>query len=212
MSHFTVLVTGDDVEAAMAPFYEELEVERHISQSRAELIAYERKRMENTRDTNWAEYLANPAKYIAECRNPRHIEYFTGGEFEAKLTWTDEQFHAEAIRFTDPADLDEDGNEWSTSNPQSKWDWWTVGGRWDGGLRTKDGREVNECLRSELHFEHTHPTFAVLVDGQWIERGSMGWWAMVSDEKAPEEWHPQWLKIVAALPDETRFTLVDAHI
>lgn len=36
---------------------------------------------------------------------------------------------------------DDDGvwREFSTSNPQSKWDWWEVGGRWAGRIILKEG-------------------------------------------------------------------------
>jgi hypothetical protein len=36
--------------------------------------------------------------------------------------------------------IDEEGLfYWSTYNPQSKWDWWSLGGRWSGRLVLKDG-------------------------------------------------------------------------
>lgn len=35
----------------------------------------------------------------------------------------------------------ETGNLYTTSNPNAKWDWYTVGGRWSNMLVTKDGRE-----------------------------------------------------------------------
>lgn len=55
-------------------------------------------------------------------------------------------------------------------------------------------------------------TFAVLKDGQWHERGSMGWWGCVSDEKDKGEWHREFSALVDSLPDETRLTVVDCHI
>ena len=45
--------------------------------------------------------------------------------------------------------------------------------------------------------------FAVVKDGKWYERGEMGWWAMVANEKEPTEWN----EIVRKLLDET-----DAHL
>jgi len=47
-------------------------------------------------------------------------------------------------------DFDEDGNPLSTYNPNSKWDWYSVGGRWDNFLKTKNGEYVNECLVKDL--------------------------------------------------------------
>ena len=55
-------------------------------------------------------------------------------------------------------------------------------------------------------------TFAVLKDGKWYERGKMGWWAYVSDEKSAEQWETQFAKLLAETPDETLLTIVDCHI
>lgn len=55
-------------------------------------------------------------------------------------------------------------------------------------------------------------TFAVLKDGQWYERGSMGWWGCVSDEKDQDEWRSQFGALIDGLPDDTLLTVVDCHI
>lgn len=55
-------------------------------------------------------------------------------------------------------------------------------------------------------------TFAVLKDGQWHERGSMGWWGCVSDEKDEAEWSAQFSKLIDDLPNDTLMTIVDCHI
>lgn len=45
--------------------------------------------------------------------------------------------------YADGYDTDEDGNIISTYNPNSKWDWYVVGGRWSGMLKAV-GRETDE--------------------------------------------------------------------
>ena len=55
-------------------------------------------------------------------------------------------------------------------------------------------------------------TFAVLKDGEWYEKGEMGWWGCVSDEKKPEEWAEQFDKLVNELPDDTLLSVYDCHI
>jgi hypothetical protein len=54
-------------------------------------------------------------------------------------------------------------------------------------------------------------TFAVLKDGQWYERGAMGWWGMVADDKG-DEWPKQFNELLDSLPDDTLLTVVDCHI
>lgn len=55
-------------------------------------------------------------------------------------------------------------------------------------------------------------THAVVKDGQWHERGKMGWWACVSDEVSDEEWSEKFRQLLDELPDDTLLTVVDCHI
>ena len=55
-------------------------------------------------------------------------------------------------------------------------------------------------------------TFAVVKDGKWYERGNMGWWGMVSNEKDRSEWYSQFAALIDGLPDDTILTVVDCHI
>jgi hypothetical protein len=55
-------------------------------------------------------------------------------------------------------------------------------------------------------------TFAVLKDGKWYERGEMGWWGCVSDEKDPDEWNEQFDKLLQEQPEDTLLSVFDCHI
>lgn len=55
-------------------------------------------------------------------------------------------------------------------------------------------------------------TFALLINGEWFEKGSMGWWGMASDEKDQGHWNREFTAKVMALPDDTQLTVVDCHI
>lgn len=55
-------------------------------------------------------------------------------------------------------------------------------------------------------------TFAVLKDGEWYERGSMGWFGMASNEKDSDQWQREFNKLIDGLPDDTLLTMVDCHI
>lgn len=39
------------------------------------------------------------------------------------------------------------------TNPNSKWDWYSLGGRWDGFLRTKNGKNVNHARIGDIDIE-----------------------------------------------------------
>lgn len=55
-------------------------------------------------------------------------------------------------------------------------------------------------------------TFAIVKDGEWYERGEMGWWACVSNEKPKNEWNALFHKILDSADDEELITIVDCHI
>lgn len=55
-------------------------------------------------------------------------------------------------------------------------------------------------------------TFAVLHNGQWHERGNMGWWGIVSNEKEAKTWEDEFMALWDSLPDDTLLTVVDCHI
>jgi len=55
-------------------------------------------------------------------------------------------------------------------------------------------------------------TFAVIKDGKWYERGSMGWWGMVSNEKEDDQWYTEYSTLLDSVDDNTCLTIVDCHI
>lgn len=55
-------------------------------------------------------------------------------------------------------------------------------------------------------------TFAVLKDGVWYEKGEMGWFGMVSDEKEQSDWNIQVAGMIELLDDETLISIYDCHI
>lgn len=57
------------------------------------------------------------------------------------------------------------------SNPNRKWDWWTIGGRWNGMIEGKNVVQIKELKKPEdVH------AFAIMKDGVWHEKGSLGFW------------------------------------
>lgn len=177
------------------------------------------------------------------------------------------------------------------SNPNAKWDWYSIGGRWSGFWKLKEnadglmgkkswtmeneeipedrcdiarigdidfvGMELDKRIKAENNWvecwekypikinddgkdENAHhrywnynikqkdnipelkekyidrycscSTFAVLKDGEWFEKGSMGWWGMVSDSKDQNDWDKQFNELIKNLDKDTYVALVDCHI
>lgn len=55
-------------------------------------------------------------------------------------------------------------------------------------------------------------TFAVVTpDGEWHERGSMGWFGMSTDDKEVEAWRQEWHDLLVMHQDKLA-TIVDCHV
>jgi hypothetical protein len=82
---------------------------------------------------------------------------------------------------------------------------------------TRDYWEIDNFLVSREEYLKSAragaiATFAVLKDGQWFERGTMGWWGCVADEKNENDWNSQFSALIDSLPEDTLLTVVDCHI
>lgn len=162
-------------------------------------------------------------------------------------------------------------------NPNAKWDWVELGGRWTGafklkerhafaatgqpGLQTLPAKEgyADQALKRDIDFEGMEReglleasenwkkieelleagkktdayfhygyegekkeqyisyrtafhTFAILKDGKWYEKGKMGWWGMVHNEKDVDKWSEEFNKLLSELPDDTLLSVYDCHI
>lgn len=295
MSHSTLLVIVENAkteqealaiaEDRLAPYWEELEVAPYVS---GEIEAS---------DLGWAFYGSEdkqPSKEVLEYELTHPTE--DGAE---KLT---EYFGGEVKV--------EDGKyvSYSTYNPKSKWDWYEVGGRWNGfipsiskatGVNITQKNDVDfisgqrkaiadateeydryeklaghivpgptfqECIDKFSYIEdeqdklaaareayHSDPwvkaihegfnfffgspqeyffvnnggrkafideasrayltTHAVLTDNdQWLEKGSMGWFGMVSNEMDSDNWTSIFWDSVAEASPESWFIVFDLHI
>lgn len=103
---------------------------------------------------------------------------------------------------------DEDGvwREYSTSNPDMRWDWYEIGGRWAGWLQLKEGAKrmsplrANEAYLGDINNLDILKAGAVMVNGEWvdIERNYIEFTEV-----------KEYLK---GLPDDTVITCVDYHM
>lgn len=71
---------------------------------------------------------------------------------------------------------------------------------------------VPETREQYLKRHATLSTFAVLKNGEWYERGEMGWWGIVHNEKGVDNWNEEFTKLFKELPDETLLSVFDCHI
>lgn len=218
MSHFTVAVftepNGKSLEDLLEPYNEDLDVPHYISKE--ELIDRERKSFENFRDTTYALYLKDPDAYIKDVKSPQHLRYLTE-EFPKKFNWGDEDFYKEAIKYEEESNIQKDGSVFSSYNPNSKWDWYSIGGRWGNLLVLKNGTTANSAKIKDIDIDKMVDlcTYAVLTaDGQWHSPGEMGWWGISSEtEDEYDKWKREFAdRFLLNADPELELTIVDCHI
>lgn len=226
MSHFSVAVFTDGtktVEELLAPYDENAEVSVYVHETKDQIIKRVRDEIRlYAEEGPYFEWKNDCEKYEKTYNHQGHLDYLRF-EFPKRLCWTDEECYQNEIKFYEEDDLDENGSILSTYNPDSKWDWYSVGGRFHSkivatkGLHGEIGRHCQEgkydiARVKDISFQDDFFTFAVVLpDGMWYEKGTMGWWAIVTDEK--KDWNEKYKErfLDTADPDWV-LTIVDCHI
>jgi hypothetical protein len=159
MSHFTVLVAADNEEhlnERLAPFYEQYypgnsDFEEAFNKgwvvfddmSEEWLKEYESdekvisavKLADGSVYTKWDKQFKNPDHKMLDDKTPQYIYPDDSEHFETAAHEVYKTF-AEYVHAWHGADPTERLGYWN--NPQAKWDWWVIGGRWNGLLKLKN--------------------------------------------------------------------------
>ncbi len=177
----TVTETPDEVEKVLAPFNEELKVEPY-------------KEYIEKADDEWERHL----RYLDEHPEDRdehdsNIVSFLTSWYESPITVEDGPSGTKLYSYL------------STYNPNSKWDWWSIGGRWSGFFRLKSGETGVRGDRTSYSFDEpldpVDPSLADQVRKEQIDFTSMRAHAM---QKAHEEF-TEYEQIVTGLPIPRRW-------
>lgn len=127
MSHFTVAVITakkEKLEEMLASYDENLEVEPYIERTKEEIIKEARKRKED---------------YSKEQKAGKKLDEWQKEYINAE---TDEELYQAEI--DEDYQYDEEGNELTTYNPKTRWDWYEIGGRWRDTLLVRE--DVKDCI------------------------------------------------------------------
>lgn len=141
MSHFNVIVVGQDMESQLEPFWElDLSPEEAKNDSRAVFepeftIQEAEEELKKSLET-WREQ--KKKKNLSESRLEM-LKKYTGRSSQKKLI----EYMLEENGYSFNEDEEEFGYY---TNPEARWDWWVTGGRWSGYFKLKRGRtgEVGE--------------------------------------------------------------------
>ena len=177
MSHFTVLVFAEphNVDDIMEKYDENLSVEEYT----LGLVS------ENDKQSFVDSYIE---QYVNNKNISFDILYEKHGEDWNRNAWK--------------KTYNDEWEKFSTYNPDSKWDWYQMGGRWDNAI------PYNTCLSSEIG--RFVPFAYVDENGNWHEAGSMGWFATASNKKDEDEWNTEFHRAIENYKGIV--TLLDCHI
>lgn len=152
MSHFTVMTilrkgSNKTLEDILAPYDENLEVAPYVRRTKAELIQEMRERAAN---------IVSDLAILASVKDEReyrdrdthygysYVRSDVAKAIAALVDAPDEKLF-EAVKGECGESLNENGDYISTYNPNSKWDWYAIGGRWGGELILKNGHRDDEA-------------------------------------------------------------------
>ena len=192
MSHFIGLVFGENVDGMLEQYDEGLEVDPHL------------------------EYDFEQAKEeaLSTIKNIEKYGINIPEEIKDKLGWPiEEKDYPEFVALWNNLELREDG-VYSTYNYDAKWDWYQQGGRFSEWLKLKDEDYSTSFAEiGEVDWDKTRPPFCfVTEEGEWIEKGKMGWWCLTENEKDDLTWEEEFKEYVKSLPEDMPVTVIDFHI
>ncbi|MGQ3384467.1 hypothetical protein [Glutamicibacter sp. TV12E] len=149
MSHFKLLVIGENIEEQLAPYDENLTVEPHVDP-----------------DWDYLSDLKHARKFYAE--HPERLPKKPNGDAHTLFTINDLALLRD---YNEGEDIREENRKYvryTTYNPKSKWDYWTIGGRYSGTFRIKDGANAEDYTASAGHwsdeFQTDKPNYAGRAD------------------------------------------------
>ena len=221
MTHFTVgiIVPEDElphvesfIDLQMALYDEDAEVEPHVCYSVDQASA------EIDRDIKRLEAIIarqDPGYDLEKCREILDRLHRT----------TPEEKYRKIVAYheADRKEFNDLGEPISTSNPDCKWDWYRIGGRWDGWItgneRASDGgfnfgpeheTVANNIATAEQALERGKIPHAIVTPGgQWHEHGQLGWFGNLLSEN--DGWETEAREILARYRGH-RIVILDAHI
>ena len=98
-----------------------------------------------------------------------------------------------------------------TWNPDGKWDWYEIGGRWRGRLRGNVASA--QALLGRPNLQELLPFAVVTPDGRWHERETLiagGWMKWRVERKTDSAWLKEVRTALRRYPNH-RIVCVDAH-
>lgn len=287
MSHFSVMVIGNNIEEQLAPYQE-----NNMGDCPEEYLEFNdctEEVLDKWENGKIKGYFSKKGfEYDFNLNNKKSKEYPYSKVYKNKDDFAFNYFGYKKY----------DDKYGYYFNPNAKWDWYTLGGRWSNFLKLKNNENVNQAKKKDIAFEDmtidsyneakqeyeeiienifngslgdykpwkyfkeqnidleekrklywnqeqllkikdlkknyylingldlfynktkeefaqeaansSISTFAFVKDGIWYEKGEMGWWAIVKDEK--QNWDKEFIEMLNEVDDESLISIIDCHI
>jgi len=104
---------------------------------------------------------------------------------------------------------EQDGKFGFIENPNGKWDWWVIGGRWSDMLPLKSGKMTDQAYIEDIDQSEINIPSAVVYNGKWIAGKVENPFSWTEEEE--EVWDNEIKALFSDLPPDTVVTVVDCH-
>lgn len=177
MSHFSVLVIGEDVAGQLAPYQE-----NNMGDCPREFLKFHDTEDEKRHDWEtgtvemvqldngervytWDERFKSGGIFDRVTNIPEHLQRIIVAHKERWPVFEDyvKEWHGSESR--DP----EMGRFGYWENPNKKWDWFTVGGRWSNKLLLKDGSRADSALMADVDMDGIVTEKGKEADALWLK-------------------------------------------
>lgn len=216
MSHFVGICFGEYWESDLERYAEDLKVDPYILYTKEEAI-------KEVQDTHNLRY-DTAQKRIKDYKGDDEYKQILLDILAKGPTLTPEDAWEVVKEWG--YKIDEDDNVLSTYNPDAKWDWYTIGGGWSNYLYLKECNEEGERLTADYaYFDEVDWDYMIKMnripfcfvdwDGDWHEKGEMGWFAMTKNEKDEDSWVDEFEAYIETLKNinfQGEVTVIDFHI
>lgn len=213
MSHFVGLCFGDYWESNLDAYDEGLEVEEYVVHTKDEAIDMVKQ--------NHARAYESAIEYLRKSDITESSKEYYQSIIDKGLFISYEDAWKKVLDWG--YKLDDKENLLSTYNPDSKWDWYSIGGRWSGFLCTKEKDDegnpirVNQAQFKDIDWDymfenHIIPFNYVTEEGEWCEKGEMDWWGMTTNEMEQDDWDDNFKRYLKLVEDDCLVTVIDFHI
>ena len=181
--HFVVYVIGDeDLEAALEPFQE-----NNMGTVDEKYLTF----IDRTDEVKeeWKDFPLTALADHSSAKDYKNIEEFAKDWFGYEVTV--------------------DGHYGYTDNPNAKWDWWELGGRWDGHLHLCTGTNSSQAPIEMVDIDKLGSAAAILYRGEWIACDDRPFSMNEEDEV---KWLNKIKALMSDIPPGNIVSVVDCHI